>query len=170
MATFIKIAAVTVGSGGASSMDFTSIPSTYTDLCVKVSSRTTRTAGVIDYAVISFNGSTSNLTSRFLIGDGTVYSGTDTKIIASTSSNSTTANTFGSAQFYIPNYAGSNNKSVSVDAVAENNSADSGYFNLEIGAGLWSITSAITSISLTSGFGNNFMQYSTATLYGIKNS
>ena len=37
--TFTKIASVTVGSGGASSIDFTSIPSTYTDLCVKLSTR-----------------------------------------------------------------------------------------------------------------------------------
>ena len=168
--TFIKIASVTVGSGGAASIDFTSIPSTYTDLCVKVSTRSARTAGTIDYVSMSFNGSTANRTLTALWGDGTAYSGTDTKIIGSTSTNSNTSNTFGSAEFYIPNYAGSTNKSVSVDAVSENNSSTTGDYNLQIGAGLWSITSAITSISLTSNFGNNWMQYSTATLYGIKNS
>ena len=35
--TFTQIASVTVGSGGAASIDFTSIPSTYTDLCIKTS-------------------------------------------------------------------------------------------------------------------------------------
>lgn len=168
--TFIKIASVTVGSGGASSIDFTSIPSTYTDLCVKVSSRSTRSAGAIDYIKMYFNGSTANGTTRAIWGDGTAYSGTDTKIIGSTSTNQNTSNTFGSADFYIPNYAGSTNKSVSVDAVSENNSATTGDYNLNLSAGLWSSSAAITSITLESAFGNNWVQYSTATLYGINKS
>jgi hypothetical protein len=166
--TYSKLATYTVGSGGISSIDFLNIPQNYTDLVVKVSARSTRTAGTIDYVSMSFNGSTANRTLTALWGDGTAYSGTDTKIIGSTSTNSNTSNTFGSAEFYIPNYAGSNNKSVSVDAVSENNSGTTGDYNLQIGAGLWSITSAITSISLTSNFGNNWVQYSTAHLYGIK--
>ena len=168
--TFTKIASVSVGVLGASSMAFTSIPSTYTDLCVKVSSRSTRVAGAIDYIKLYFNGLTTNGSTLALWGDGTVYSGTDTKIIGSTSTSLNTANTFGSADFYVPNYAGSSNKSVSVDAVSENNSATAGDFNLNLGAGLWSSSAAITSITLESAFGNNWTQYSTATLYGIKNS
>ncbi len=168
--TFVKIASVTVGAGGAASMSFSSIPSTYTDLCVKVSSRSTRTAGAIDYVKMYFNGSTANGTTVALYGDGTAYSGTDTKIIGSTSTNQNTANTFGSAEFYIPNYAGSTNKSVSIDAVSENNSGTTGNYNLNLSAGLWSSTSAITSITLESAFGNNWMQYTTATLYGISKS
>ena len=168
--TFTKIASVTVGSGGAASMAFTSIPSTYTDLCVKVSSRSTRSAGAVDYIKMYFNGLTTNGTTLALWGDGTVYSGTDTKIIGSTSTNQNTASTFGSADFYVPNYAGGTNKSVSVDAVSENNDGTTGYYNLNLSAGLWSSTAAITSITLESAFGNNWMQYSTATLYGIKNS
>ena len=41
MATYTLISSVTVGAGGASSIDFTSIPSTYTDLLVKISARST---------------------------------------------------------------------------------------------------------------------------------
>ena len=76
-----------------------------------------------------------------------------------------TASTFGNAEIYIPNYASSNNKSVSADFVSETNAADA-IFGLT--AGLWANTSAITSIKLTPAAA--FAQYSTATLYGIKNS
>ena len=37
--TYTLISSVTVGSGGASSIDFTSIPATYTDLCLVWSGR-----------------------------------------------------------------------------------------------------------------------------------
>ena len=42
--TFEQITTVTVGSGGASSIDFTSIPQTYTDLVIKTSARNTSTS------------------------------------------------------------------------------------------------------------------------------
>ena len=79
-----------------------------------------------------------------------------------------TANTFGNMEIYIPNYAGSSNKSVSVNQVGEDNAATA-YATLL--AGLWSNTAAITSIKLTpfSG-GASFVQYSTAYLYGVKNA
>ena len=167
--TYTLIASNTVSTAVAS-ITFSSIPATYTDLLVKVSTRSSRTAGAIDYIKTYFNGSTANGTTSAVYGDGTAYAGTDTKIIGSTSTNQNTANTFGSAEFYIPNYAGSNYKSVSVDAVSENNSATTGDYNLNLSAGLWSVGSAITSITMESAFGNNWMQYSTFYLYGIKNS
>ena len=79
-----------------------------------------------------------------------------------------TSNTFGNSELYIPNYAGSTNKSSSADAVAESNTTTVfAYLN----AALWSSTAAITSITLTPDAGGaNFVQYSTATLYGIKNT
>jgi hypothetical protein len=66
---------------------------------------------------------------------------------------------------YIPNYAGSSNKSVSIDSVTENN-ATGAYSGLT--AALFASTAAITSFGISTG--SNFVQYSTATLYGIKNS
>jgi hypothetical protein len=168
--TFIKIASVTVGSGGAASMDFTSIPGTYTDLCIKVSARASA-AVVYGYCRISFNGDTaSNFRSRILYGDsGTVGStnfAADQYINGGLAAGtSATSSTFSNFETYIPNYAGSTQKSVSIDAVSENNSttASNGYLT----AGLWTGTAAITSIALTLDSGN-FVQYSTATLYGIK--
>ena len=166
--TFVKIASVTVGSGGASSIDFTSIPSTYTDLCIKLSGRINSTnVGWYD-ANITFNGSGSSYTGRYLYGNGSsTYSGTETSITVRTSSNVVTANTFGNAEIYIPNYAGSNYKSVSIDQVAENNAT----LGLDmITTSLWSNTAAINQVTLTPISSTTWLQYSTAVLYGISNS
>ena len=163
--TFIKIARVDVGAGGASSIDFTSISSAYTDLCIKASLRTTR-ADVSDVVQIKFNGSTTGISMRYLQGTGSSVSSSSsaTYIWSRVDSANATSSTFGNAEFYIPNYAGSTNKSVSVDGVSENNATEA-YTNLV--AGLWSNTAAITSISLSSANSENFVQYSSATLYGI---
>jgi hypothetical protein len=166
--TFVKIASVTVGSGGAASIDFTSIPSTYTDLCIKHSLRIGGTS-VQDVVDISFNGSTASFSGRILFGTGAAAASTSsyTRGAGTMAEWNFTANTFGNSEIYIPNYAGSNNKSLSADGVSENN----GTTALAIlFATLWSNTSAITSISLTPYGGGSFVQYSTATLYGIKNS
>jgi len=161
------IASTTVGSGGASSIDFTSIPSTYTDLVLICSLRVSR-ASVVNNTVIKFNGSSTSYSERVLYGNGSsAGSYSDTQIYDVNNAANSTASTFANSQFYIPNYAGSTNKSVSNDSVSETNATAA---TAQLVAGLWSNTSAITSISLTDYSGTNFAQYSTATLYGIKNS
>jgi hypothetical protein len=167
--TFELIASSTVGSGGASSIDFTSIPSTYTDLCIKASLRTAQsgTADPIQSLLIQFNGTTTNYSYRLLQGyNNTVasYNGTSRYFGDATNSDAT-ASTFGNLEIYIPNYAGSTNKSYSADSVTENNGTKA-VANLD--AGLWSNTAAITSISISAA--NNLVQYSTAYLYGVKNA
>ena len=173
--TFVNIASVAVGSGGAANMTFSSIPATYTDLVVKWSTRTNRTSGaaVNDWVQLTFNSNTSNYTGTFLFGNGSTvgsytYENVGTpRYVGDTSSDLATTSTFGNAEMYIPNYAGSANKSYSVDAVSENNGSTA---IATLTAGLWSNSAAITSISLAPFVGTAFMQYSTATLYGIKNS
>ena len=170
--TFVKIATVTVGAGGAANMDFTSIPSTYTDLCVKVSVRKTdsgnenmgirfNATGGTGYSYKKLQGTGSTVNSASGSATASIYmedfiEGTDS-----------TANTFANGEFYIPNYAGSTNKSVSADGVTENNATAA---RATLTAGLWSNTSAINQITLLPIAGGTFAQYSTATLYGIKNS
>jgi hypothetical protein len=167
MATYTLISSVTVGSGGAASMGFTSIPATYTDLVVKVSARDDR-ALTVDGVLISFNGSTSNFTNKYLDGDGaSTSSGTLARLTANAPGATATGSVFGNGEIYIPNYASSNYKSFSGDSVTENNAtaALAGLF-----ANLWSDTAAITSITLTPSNGTLFDQYSTAYLYGISNA
>jgi hypothetical protein len=162
--TFTKIASVTVGSGGATSIDFTSIPSTFTDLCLKISVRSNQ-ANNANTLSITFNGSSANFTSRLIEGSGSsAVSFSSINNIGNAQGTSSTSNTFSSVDLYIPNYAGSTNKSFSADGVTENNGTTA-YATLA--AGLWSQTAAITSVSITI---TSFVQYSTATLYGISKS
>jgi hypothetical protein len=165
--TFVKIASVTLGSAAAS-IDFTSIPGTYTDLLIKASLRSAAVS-VNPGLLIKFNTSALNFTGRNVYGNGSAaasYSDTSGEI-GTLAGNSATANTFGNCEIYIPNYAGSANKCFSVDSVNENNATSASQY---LYANLWSQTAAITAISLLSGGAVNLMQYSSATLYGIKSS
>jgi hypothetical protein len=164
--TYKKIASAVVGSGGSNTITFTSIPQTYTDIKIVVSGRLTDNNGQTwsDYA-LKFNSSNANYNGKYLYGSGTAaLSGSDSSYInARTNAAGQTANIFGSTEFYIPNYTGSQYKSVSIDTVSENNHATS--ITMMV-ASLWSSTDAITRIDLVGLFGN-FAQYTTATIYGI---
>lgn len=171
--TFIKIASVTVGSGGAANIEFTSISSAYTDLFLVVSARFNASLDAgsgAAFCKMTFNNVTTNYSNRFLTGDGSgVASNNNTNPpnfpCAGTNN---TSNTFGSTSIYIPNYGSSNNKSISIDAINETN-ATTAYAVLR--ASLWSNSAVISSIKLEElATGANFLQYSTATLYGIKSS
>ena len=168
--TFVKIATVTVGAGGATSMTFSSIPSTYTDLVIKLSCRTNNT-GAGYRVVANINGSTANFTGRNIYGSGsTTGSGTlTTQLFGFVDGTTETANTFANNEIYFPNYASSNYKSISTDSVMENNATQA---YSQLAAGLWSNTAAITSINLgcETGGSDKFVEYSTATLYGISKS
>jgi hypothetical protein len=165
MPTYKLISSVSVGSGGASSMDFTSIPATYTDLEILVSGRTSGSGNGLN---ITFNSNTSNYTNITIQGDGSNASsyGTYNRLAGLVTRAAEISNSFGLTKIYIPNYAGSNNKSYSADGFSEDNVATA-YMTLT--GGLWSNTSAITSISLAPMSGN-FEQHSTAYLYGISNA
>lgn len=166
MATYIQIGStVTVGAGGAASMTFSSIPATYTDLLLVHSTRADQGA---QYGInISFNGSSASFTGKYLQGNGSAASsGSSAQFIGISPGTGYTANTFGNGYVYIPNYAGSTNKSFSADDVIENNATTT---YADLAAGLWSNTAAITSISIAAASAN-FVQYSTASLYGISKS
>ena len=174
MATFTLISSVTVGSGGAATIEFTSIPQTYTDLLVKLSLRQSGSSADIQLQV-RFNGNTgANYSRRTLYGNGSVVetgsgSGETSARFGFAESSTYTANTFGSYEMYIPNYTSSNNKSFSDDSVTETNAAT--IYGVKMGALLWSQTAAITSISVQDLVNStNFAQYSTAYLYGISNA
>ena len=164
--TMTLIASSTVGSGGTATVTFSSIPSTYTDLVLKYSSRFDSTDNIVS---VSFNGSTTSFTNKLLYGTGTAAQSEGAsfpRMIGESTLPTYTANTFSNSEVYIPNYAGSTNKSWSSDSVTENN-ATAAYQLLN--AGLWSNTAAITSIAITNGNGS-FTQYSTFYLYGISKS
>ena len=167
MPTYQLINSVTVGSGGATSIEFTSIPSTYTDLVLKLSARSSSSDAILK---ITYNANTSSYSRRGLQGNGAAASSNSASDawIGQTTPSTYTANIFASTDIYIPSYAGSNNKSFSIDNVQENDSTTS-FSNLL--ANLWSNTSAITSIKLEGRDGVvTLVQYTTAYLYGISNA
>jgi len=167
--TYTLIASSTVGGGGATTITFASIPQTYTDLLLVHSLRETTNDTT---AKITFNNNTGNDYSLIrLRGDGsTASSGSSTnnvflETLCCFSTN--TANTFGNTSLYIPNYTSSNKKSVSIDIVTENNATAAFAY---LTAGLFNNTAAITEIDIDAPTSATFVQYSTAYLYGIKNS
>jgi hypothetical protein len=166
--TYKLIETVTVGSGGAANIEFTSIPQTYTDLVLVVSVRSARAAS-FDNTQVAINTSTSNMSARILQGDGaSSSSATLTSFyLGDIPAASATSSVFASQTVYLPNYTGSSNKSFSVDSVSENNSTTS---YQQLVAVLWSQTAAITQVRLFTGNAANFVQHSSASLYGIKNS
>lgn len=170
--TMKLISTITVGGGGAANIEFTSIPQTYTDLLVLLSIRGSGNNYNRDDIALILNGSTANqYLGRMLYaaeggtGSTSATSGTVLDNMMRMPSDLATANTFGSTSIYISNYAGSTYKSINMDSVIENNST-SAYF-LNVSAGLWSNTAAITSIKLSGVGDGTLIQYSTASLYGI---
>ena len=169
MPTFTQIGtAVTVGSGGAASINFTAIPSTYTDLVLKLSLRDNRAQDFNDF-ILKPNGSSTGFTSRAVIGNGTSASSASytSGLAGVIDSNTATSSTFANLEIYIPNYAGSQKKSASIDSVSEKNAT---YAESWLIAYLWDNTSAITSLTLVPSASASFVQYSTAYLYGVSNA
>lgn len=166
--TFILIAKTVVGSGGSGSLSFTSIPSTYTDLCLLVSARNTSGG---ENCSITLNGSSSSFTLKGINGDGSTYSSysrTDNLNAFLSDGSGNTANTFSSVSVYFPNYASGTYKPYLIDSLTENNAAGA---TATLQAGLWSDASAISSMSFAAGNGSGtFAQYTSAYLYGIKSS
>ena len=162
-----KIAAITVGSSGTSTIDFTSILQGYMDLRLVISSRGTTAADYFDMKM-AMNGTstTTNWTRKMLENAaGVVYTYSFTNSnMASPPAATMLANVFGNCEIYIPNYTSSDYKSISADSVSEGTSAN---VYMEMNSFLWSNTAAISQITLSTSAGN-FAQYSTATLYGIK--
>jgi hypothetical protein len=168
--TYEIIASVTVGSGGAADIDFTSIPQTYTDLNLVISSRDNNSQ-LYSYTSMQLNGSGATVYSyRNVQADGSSASsqsgtGNIAAFYIDTVGNTATANTFGNMSIYFPNYTSSNFKSFSVDAVTENNGTAA---FIDMGAHLFSDTNAINRITFISA--GLFLEHSTAYLYGISNA
>ena len=171
--SYESIATVTVGSGGSTSIDFTSIPSTYKHLQIRAIARETNTGGGITISNLRFNSDSGNNYARHRVGgNGSAASATAT---ASTSaiwvcamwSAGELANTFGTAVVDILDYANtSKNKTVkSLEGLDNNGGGVNGEVSLR--SGVWLNTSAVTSITLTS-VSTGYTQYSQFALYGIK--
>jgi hypothetical protein len=168
--SYESIATVTVGSGGSSSISFSSIPSTYKHLQIRGILRTVDT-GTWNNQGMRFNSDTgSNYAFHTLYGDGSNASAAATASASSlndfmrAASNSLTAGIFGAAVVDILDYANTNKyKTVRVLAGGDSNGAGM----TGITSGLWMSTSAINSVTIIPS-GGTAIQYSTFALYGVK--
>lgn len=158
------ITSATVGTGGATSIQFSSIPQTYTDLVLFVS---VRSGSSNDTLFLRLNGNTSSTISKILEGNGSTVSGnsstSNTFVRFGTITSGASSSSFSTGSAYLANYTASANKTVSVDYVSENNSTTA---YQTIVAGTFPVTDAITSI-LVSNTASSIAQHSTAYLYGI---
>jgi hypothetical protein len=155
----------TLGSNAASVI-FTSIPQDGTDLLVKFSART-NVSDVIDTCLVDFNTITTGFTNRTLLGfpdpvTSQIYN--EARRAGHATGANQTSNTFATVELYIPNYAGSTNKSVSVESATEGTST---YYEMLLGATLWSNTAAITSLTLRPFGSSLFVTGSIFSLYKI---
>jgi hypothetical protein len=156
------IASTTVGAGGSSSIDFTSIPQTYTDLFVILSARFSSQGN----SRLNLNSSGSGFSSRSVYSFATnaPLSYTDTVGLGrSTSDSGDQTNNFGANQLHLPNYRSGVSKPFSADAFAAN--YNGGYIVLT--GGVWANNAAITSLSLLPPTSTTFLQNTTAYLYGV---
>ena len=164
----------TVGSGGALSITFNSIPQTFTDLKVEISARGTSNPNSIqaDLFVVYLNNDSSALYSytQAYGNGGATYSNRasaqNAVVLGSVPTSGATTNTFGNTSYYIPNYSGTSNKQIIVDSVSESNGTTIANQGQTLSAGLYRNTTGITSIQFFST-GGNLAQYSTFSLYGI---
>jgi len=162
------IETIEVGSGGASSIEFTSIPQDGVDLVLKGSIRgdfanyVTNLAWTLNnntsatYSFVSLRGIAGSINTQ-------ANSQTSNGYPIQPNGGTSTSNTFGSFSFYVSNYTSSTDKSISYDSVSENNSSDA---LQAIVANSVNITTGITSIELFPA-SDNLLQYSTASLYKI---
>ena len=175
--SYESIATVTVGSGGSSSVTFSSIPATYTHLQIRCISRSALNSSEIDSLAIRFNSdSGNNYAYHSLRGDGAsaTASGAASQpagIIGGEPSNTHTSGIFGAYVIDILDYANTN-KYTTVRALGgvdtNNTGTEKGQIRLQ--STLWLSTSAISTITFASGgsFNRSLVEYSQFALYGIK--
>jgi hypothetical protein len=171
--SFESIATTTVGSGGSTSISFNDIPNTYKHLQIRHLGRDNRAGSTFTVLYMRFNGDTSDTNYWFheLRGDGATVtasnsgSGADILFIGSNTASSATSNVFGTSITDILDYSSTTkNKTVRSLYGWDNN----GSGRVGLNSGLWSSTSAISSITIFPSGSPTFVSGSTFALYGIK--
>jgi hypothetical protein len=167
--SYESISTTTVGAGGVSSITFSSIPSTYQHLQIRGIIRTA-TASTDDDPLFRFNSDTgANYVRHQIFGSGSIAGASaatgQTSVQGQGAGDTAPANVFGANVVDILDYANTNKyKTVRTLAGTDQN----GYGFIVLRSGLWLNTAAINSITIITGSGANFSQYSSFALYGIK--
>ena len=167
-----SIATTTVGSGGASTIDFTSISSSYTHLQIRMLVRTNQSSTGDTIWIRCNSDTSSNYTAHILYGDGASVGSqanyTNDRMYLQyygIAGDTATSNVFGVCVLDLLDYKNTNKyKTIRMLSGADRNGAG----DVEFASGLWMSTNAVSSITISPRYGTNFKQYSRFALYGIK--
>ena len=169
MIKFIAKAEAT--SGSVASLQFTSIPTTYDDLFIVWNPRSTGTAGDYVSGEMTYNGGGTYYQGRYYSETG----GTGADASAATyfgimPNNGEGANIFGAMTIYIPGYKDTNKTRKNAWLNGGFSGSDTSGFNIFAMLTVEGGPTAISSITLDPYDVSSLTQYSSAYLYGIKNS
>lgn len=170
--TYELLSSNTVGAGNAANITFSNIPQTYRDLIVRISSR--QNSSTATYQIyFTLNGSSSNYSRLYWLSNGIgtdigSASGETIARFAWAESSTFTSNTFNNVDLYIPNYTLNKSKNIQADGVCESNGGF--VYAISMYTNQWANTDPITSITIAEISGSLFVQYTSAYLYGLKNT
>ena len=170
--SYASIQTFTVGSGGTASISFTSIPSTYSHLQLRLLARTNR-ADTNDFMTIRFNGdSGSNYAYHSLYGNGASAGANDTGTSTGTpwsgvtAGGNATASMFGAAVVDVLDYSATTKyKTTRLLSGTDQNGINGRIYFM---SNLWQNTAAITTVTIIPTHGTLFSEYSSFALYGIR--
>ena len=171
MATFKLIEGKTLSSA-VSSVEFASIPQTYTDLKLILSVRDTYADTRTNFN-LTINSNSTSYSWYGMYGYGSTSgsnsgSGSGYRIYGNSIADNNTANLFSNAEIYFTDYTSTTKrKPAYCYSVVENNGTSN---FTEIDSTIFNNTGAITNIVITNSGSSNFKVNSTFYLYGIKNS
>jgi hypothetical protein len=172
---FDSIATTTVGSGGASTVTFSSIAGTYSHLQIRITARCSSASDRNNLSIMINSDNATNYAGHYIIGSSTAisaagvtgYTGSNNAIGGSSiiTGSTAAANTFGVSIIDILDYANTNKYKVTRSLNGQEQNSTSSRIGFT--SGLWLSTAAITSLTLAPDSGS-FSQYSSFALYGIR--
>ena len=160
-------------SSSAGSITFSSIPATYTDLVVRCSVRTDNSDYYDGFKIVLNSDTTTQYSYRSLRGTGSAAASNAASSAANAlnqyfaNGDTATANSFGSAEIYLPSYTSTANKPFSLFGVNETNATTA---QLGAIAFLYRNATAISTFYLEPNAGGSFLTGSSFYLYGISNA
>lgn len=169
MLKFIAKAEAT--SGTVSSLQFTSIPTTYDDLYIVWNPRSAGSSGFYVSGEMTYNGGGTYYQGRlYSESSGTAGDASAATFFGIMPNNGETVNIFSSTTIYIPGYKDTSKTKKNAWANSGLTGVSSSGFNIFAMLVVESGPTAISSITLKAYDSTNLAQYSSAYLYGISNS
>lgn len=164
----------TILTGNSSGVTFSSIPSTYKHLQIRITGRTDAGGSTEDNSgLIELNGDTTNgnYAGHYLSGNGSGVNSSSTSFkigtIRNIATSLNTSSAFSAHIIDVLDYT-STNKNKTVRSLSGQHNATYSAYGVAVTSMLWLNTSAITSVSLKPAAGQNWVSGSRFTLYGIK--